>query len=150
MGRYNFSAQRVHRQATQLLRTRNNQYTYPPPWLKTIGEVPPAERLARPALQRNSKAGKKSSRIFSPVSLSYKEDELRWEYFNDHPWELARPRVILEDDGRDSERWDWGVELDVGLNRPRTGRQRDEFGRTDGVWERIRAAQAGRPLNGEA
>ena len=84
------------------------------------------------------------------MSLNYEEDRLRWEYFNDHPWELARPRVVLEDDGRDGEKWDWGVELDVGLHRPRGGQGPDEYGRTDRVWEEVRTSQAGRPLNGEA
>lgn len=87
--------------------------------------------------------------MFQPVNIGYEEDKLRWEYFNDHPWELARPRVVLENDGRDAEKWDWGVELDVSLNRPRGG-QTDEFGRTDGVWEQVMKSQSARPLNGES
>lgn len=94
-------------------------------------------------MQRPQKAGKKASRLFSPVKVSYEEDRLRWEYFNDHPWELARPRVILEDDGKDYQRWDWGhalcqpEEKDVGLR----GVQE---------WQEKQKAQANRPINGEA
>ncbi len=32
---------------------------------------------------------------------------LRREFFKDHPWELARPRMLLEDDGKDSQKTDW-------------------------------------------
>ena len=32
---------------------------------------------------------------------------LRKEFFKDHPWELARPRLIIEDDGKDSQTTDW-------------------------------------------
>jgi small subunit ribosomal protein S23 len=88
--------------------------------------------------------------MFQPVKVKYEEDKLRWEYFNDHPWELARPRIVLENDGRDSEKWDWSVELDVALNRPGQKRGADEFGRTDVDWENLMKTQAGRPLNGEA
>lgn len=41
----------------------------------------------------------------------YEEDKLRMNFFQDHPWELARPRVILEDDGKDGQKVDWS-ELD--------------------------------------
>ena len=74
---------------------------------------------------------------------------MRWEYFNDHPWELAKPRVVLENDGKDMSRWDWSVELDVSLNRPKAA-ERDELGRTTEDWERTTNSQATRPLNGEA
>jgi len=45
--------------------------------------------------------------MFQPMSIVYPEDRLRSEFFGDHPWELARPRVILENDGKDGEKWDW-------------------------------------------
>lgn len=45
--------------------------------------------------------------MFQPAKISYPEDRLRAEFFGDHPWELARPRVILEDGGADSKPWDW-------------------------------------------
>lgn len=41
------------------------------------------------------------------MPIVYPEDKLRNEFFGDHPWELARPRVILENDGKDGEKWDW-------------------------------------------
>ena len=45
--------------------------------------------------------------MFMPMKINYKEDQLRSEFFGDHPWELARPRVVLEDGGRDWETDDW-------------------------------------------
>ena len=45
--------------------------------------------------------------MFQPMPIVYPEDKLRSEFFGDHPWELARPRVILENDGKDGEKWDW-------------------------------------------
>jgi small subunit ribosomal protein S23 len=45
--------------------------------------------------------------MFQPVEIAYPEDNLRDTFFNDHPWELARPKVVIEDSGNDSKRWDW-------------------------------------------
>jgi len=68
--------------------------------------MPPSERLTRPALQRG-KRNKKTSRMFQPITIAYPEDKLREEFFGDHPWELARPKVVLEDDGKDFHKHDW-------------------------------------------
>ena len=154
MGRYNLAPQRVHTYATQLI--QNKRLPTPPPWYNTIGTVPPAERLVRPPLQRSQipgakvPGGRKKSRLFKPLQLHYQEDSLRWEYFNDHPWELARPRVVLENDGRDQERNDWAVPLDHALTRPRSGATGDDGTKLDEQWDRIRHRQAGRPINGES
>ncbi|KAH9808841.1 Mitochondrial ribosomal protein S25 [Teratosphaeria destructans] len=148
MGRYNFAPQKVYRRATQLLQAKRIQS--PPPWYSVIATNPPSERLTRPPLQRSQKPGKKASRLFKPIKLQYEEDGLRWEYFNDHPWELARPRVLLEDDGRDHEKWDWSVPLDHALNRPVAGTVNDEGVMLDDVWDQQYDSQCARPINGEA
>ncbi|KAI7363048.1 hypothetical protein KC328_g18941, partial [Hortaea werneckii] len=114
MGRYNLAPQRVNQKATQLLSSK--RLPNPPPWYHISSTVPPSSRLDRPPLQRSQipghkpPGGKKKSKLFKPLQLKYEEDRLRWEYFNDHPWELARPRVVLENDGRDAERWDCVVQ----------------------------------------
>lgn len=105
MGRYNFAPQRVYQAATRLLETK--RITVPPPWYEVVHNLPPSERLVRPALQGARSKGKKASRLFQPVKLEYAEDELRSEFFGDHPWELARPRQVLEDDGKDYQKYDW-------------------------------------------
>lgn len=50
----------------------------------------------------------KPSNLFKPMGLVYPEDQLRKEFYDHHPWELARPKVVLEDTGRDGQGWDWG------------------------------------------
>lgn len=45
--------------------------------------------------------------MFMPAELKYPEDQLRTEFFGDHPWELARPKIVLEQSGNDSKDWDW-------------------------------------------
>ena len=62
---------------------------------------------------------KKASKLFQPTNIVYKEDRLRSNFFGDHPWELARPRVILENDGKDYEKNDWSNLSQPG--RPVTG-----------------------------
>lgn len=144
MGRYNLAPTTVQRHAAALLQAQ--RLTHPPPWYQAISQVPPPQKLVRPPLQRTQRPGKKSSGLFKPAKVGYEEDQLRWEYFNDHPWELARPRVVLENDGRDRERWDWGVPLDVSLNPPTNYEGVEKRER----WKRVCEDQAGRPLNGEA
>ncbi|KAK7511137.1 mitochondrial 37S ribosomal protein mS23 [Phyllosticta citriasiana] len=112
MGRYDFTASRVHRAATELLATQRLQA--PPPWYNIVADYPPAQTLVRPLQRvgrpqdfRKGKNAKKPSKMFQPMPLRYEEDRLRLEFFSDHPWELARPRVILEDSGNDSKHWNW-------------------------------------------
>lgn len=111
MGRYNFAPQRVHQAATRLLQVRSaargGASQPPPPWYTVIGNLPPSERLVRPPLQPARRKGRKASKLFQPVNLKYEEDQLRLDFFGDHPWELARPRQIVEDDGKDYQKFDW-------------------------------------------
>ncbi|GAM87204.1 hypothetical protein ANO11243_052260 [Dothideomycetidae sp. 11243] len=106
MGRYDFAPQRVHRAVTRLHEA--NRIRTLPPWYDSVGTYPPSERLVRPALQvgRAKKTGR-ASRMFKPVQITYPEDKLRETFFGDHPWELARPRTVLENDGKDYQRQEW-------------------------------------------
>lgn len=56
--------------------------------------------------KRNRKI-RKPSKLFAPQRLEYEEDRLRKTFYQDHPWELARPRIVLENDGKDGQRVDW-------------------------------------------
>ena len=101
---------RVYQTASLLLESKS--ISQPPPWFKTIGSIPPSERLTRtqPAQHRapNSKSRtRKPSKMFKPQVIDYEEDRLRREFYGDHPWELARPRIVLENDGKDGYRCDW-------------------------------------------
>ena len=110
MGRYNFAAARVRSSVSALLET--NRLPAPPPWYDVTSQIPPSEVLVRP-LQHvpsvSTRRNKRPSRMFQPAQISYPEDKLRQRFFQDHPWELARPRVVLENDGHDSKNWDWGT-----------------------------------------
>jgi len=61
---------------------------------------------------------------------------------------------VLEDGGRDREKWDWGVELDFALRRPGEGVKRrvgqGAQARTAGEWDALWRRVSGRPVNGEA
>ncbi|KAK2625107.1 hypothetical protein QTJ16_005476 [Diplocarpon rosae] len=106
----NLKPSRVYQTASQLLET--SSISQPPPWFQSIGSIPPTEILTRTQpvqhreVNRRSKI-RKPSKMFKPQAIVYEEDKLRLQFFGDHPWELARPRVVLENDGKDSQRWDW-------------------------------------------
>jgi small subunit ribosomal protein S23 len=48
------------------------------------------------------------------MNITYPEDKLRKEFFGDHPWELARPKTLLEDSGNDAKYWSWDKIEQVG------------------------------------
>lgn len=110
MGRYDLRPLRVHQAATQLLATERMHAA--PPWYEIIGNVPPAQALVRTQpiqhhQKRTKSKARKPSKMFQPQIIVYEEDVLRKEFFGDHPWELARPRVVLENDGKDWHHDDW-------------------------------------------
>lgn len=90
-----------------------------PVWYNVVESIPPAEIVTRTyppqhkVIKESSKT-RKPSRLFQPQALVYEEDDLRRQFYTDHPWELARPRMIIEMDGRDAERYDWSK----GLRQP--------------------------------
>ncbi|KAL5593979.1 hypothetical protein BROUX41_001031 [Berkeleyomyces rouxiae] len=84
-----------------------------PPWFDVLHTVPPSEILSRPiAVQLNEdkralKRPGKPRNLYKPQQIRFPEDALRATFYKDHPWELARPRQILETDGCDAYRVDW-------------------------------------------
>ncbi|KAI1269351.1 37S ribosomal protein S25 [Xylariaceae sp. FL1019] len=110
---------RVYQTATQLLdhRIRPSLRVQKPVWYNAVESIPPSEMLTRPLPPQhkipNSRT-RKPSRLFQPQHLVYEEDALRRNFYKDHPWELARPRMIVEMDGRDAEHYDWSK----GLRQP--------------------------------
>ena len=107
MGRYDFRAIRVRQTAKALYDAKRVPDL--PPWYNTVGNIPPSEALARPVLRAPVVRGKarKPSRMFQPLAIHHPEDKLRSEFFGDHPWELARPRLVVEDSGNDAKVYDW-------------------------------------------
>lgn len=118
MGR-NFRAARVLQRATDAAgiplfastgTTRGRVNAKPPAWFKAVQMVQPSETLTRPyPIQHGAPDPRRRAprSLYKPTKLVYPEDELRQTFYRDHPWELARPRVIMELDGKDARYVDW-------------------------------------------
>ncbi|KAL4809024.1 37S ribosomal protein S25, mitochondrial [Aspergillus unguis] len=125
MGKYNLAALRV-RQSTVQAHFAGKKGSLPC-WTSVVRDIPPTEVLVRKqpeqhqlvrqrmdwgnkpvfeVVEKRTKS-KKPSRMYLPVEIKYEEDQLRKEFFRDHPWELARPRILVESTGKDSEKYDW-------------------------------------------
>jgi len=111
MGRHDLRPLRLHQTANQLL--ASERISSLPNWYGVICAIPPAQTLVRTQPLQHSQRpwtrtkARKASKLFQPTKIGYEEDKLRRNFFSDHPWELARPRVILENDGKDYEENDW-------------------------------------------
>ncbi|RMZ66286.1 37S ribosomal Rsm25 [Pyrenophora seminiperda CCB06] len=107
MGRYDFRALRVRQTAQALFDAKRT--TSLPQWYHVVGNIPPSETLARPILRspKMRQAARKPSKLFKPLPITYPEDKLRRDFFAHHPWELARPRLVVEDSGNDARGYDW-------------------------------------------
>lgn len=129
MGKINLTALRVRQTAINQLASGKTKKL--PQWVDVVGDVPPTQvlvrnqppqhQLFRQRVKTNAKGKqevvfeaqekpvkpKKASRMFQPVEIKYEEDQLRREFFRDHPWELARPRILVEGTGKDFEQHDW-------------------------------------------
>ena len=91
------------------------------PWIQAVADIPPAEILTRPYPIQHSerqtarvKPGRQAPGIYRPTRIVHPEDELRRDFYRDHPWELARPKLVLELDGQDGRFRDWSK----GLRQP--------------------------------
>ncbi|KAB8068738.1 37S ribosomal protein S25, mitochondrial [Aspergillus leporis] len=130
MGKYNLTALQVRQTAIQQKAAK--KISRLPQWADVVRDIPPAQVLVRIQPQQHQLVRqrvktppgaskpqvvfeaqekrvnpKKASRMFQPVEIKYEEDQLRKEFFRDHPWELARPRVVLESSGKDYENYNW-------------------------------------------
>ena len=100
-------ASQVHKQASRL--TRAGFIKTPPVWYEAVLEhpplpLPPREPPARTTYDSSSSPG--SSQAFAsvtkktqgsrPLSITYVEDDIRRQFFRDHPFEAFRPRTLTE------------------------------------------------------
>ncbi|PHH72987.1 hypothetical protein CDD80_4108 [Ophiocordyceps camponoti-rufipedis] len=90
-----------------------------PAWFDVVKSIPPTEAGIRPVMPRDwsSVTSRQPRNLYKPQKLLFLEDKLRNIFYRDHPWELARPRVIAETDGKDHLRCDWSK----GLRQPGVG-----------------------------
>ncbi|KXX73652.1 hypothetical protein MMYC01_209523 [Madurella mycetomatis] len=92
----------------------------PAPWVEAVRLIPPAEVLTRTYPVQHTKpkpmrhGGRQAPNIYRPTRIVHPEDRLRQEFYRDHPWELARPKLVLELDGQDARMRDWSK----GLRQP--------------------------------
>ncbi|KAK0674408.1 mitochondrial ribosomal protein S25 [Cercophora samala] len=117
-------ASRVHRTATETLASTvyPNTYNPSPPWVTALANIPPSEIWTRPypaqhaltpnRLPKSRKTPPKN--LYRPTKIVFPEDKLRRAFYADHPWELARPKLLMEIDGMDARYRDWSK----GLRQP--------------------------------
>lgn len=117
-------ASRVHQTATESLASTVYPKTYnpSPPWVAALANIPPSEIWTRPypaqhallpvRLPKSRKTPPKN--LYRPTKIEHPEDRLRKQFYSDHPWELARPKLLMEIDGKDARYWDWSK----GLRQP--------------------------------
>lgn len=79
---------------------------------------PHFEKLARIAQRESEKLNEfiktrskpvrvRTRHLYEPVHLKFMEDEIREIFYKQHPWELARPKLIVENSGDDHVTQDW-------------------------------------------
>lgn len=59
--------------------------------------------------QAGNKRSTNSRHLYTPKTITYFEDSIRSLFFEQHPWELARPKLLVETDGKDSTRTNWNT-----------------------------------------
>ncbi|CDO94562.1 unnamed protein product [Kluyveromyces dobzhanskii CBS 2104] len=107
-----------------------------PAWYNVIAKVPPTKKFARAPQLINPKNGKSrtvlpdysnwkansaglyktrpnhlekkdsASKLYQPSKLVYIEDKLRKLFFQQHPWELSRPKILVENT-LETQEYDW-------------------------------------------
>ncbi|KAG5354567.1 37S ribosomal protein S25 [Yarrowia sp. B02] len=84
----------------------------------TYQHKPHFEKLARIAQKESSKLNEyirtrskpvrvRTRHLYEPVHLKFLEDEIREIFYAQHPWELARPKMVVENSGDDHVTQDW-------------------------------------------
>jgi len=99
-------ASQVHKQASRLLKA--GYLKREPVWFQAVLEHPPLPLPARAPPSRSGfdlpRSLKKPAAIAEkPLAVSYLEDELRKQFFRDHPFEAFRPTTLLEGGGIEDE-----------------------------------------------
>ncbi|CCH41501.1 37S ribosomal protein S25, mitochondrial [Wickerhamomyces ciferrii] len=116
-----------------------------PAWYNVVGQTPPIKNFIRqPRFEhpikekvvtppkkgdinfngRKTKLYKTSHHeqkrdVYNIPKLKFVEDQLRQLFYEQHPWELARPRILLENTGEDIKNQDWSSIIQI--NKPLDG-----------------------------
>jgi small subunit ribosomal protein S23 len=80
-----------------------------PVWYQPVLNTPPMTDFARrPAQTHQVRSWNRPNDLREIQSLHRGlESHLRTKFYKEHPWELARPRIVVEEDGADYVRQDW-------------------------------------------
>ncbi|TEB38931.1 hypothetical protein FA13DRAFT_418979 [Coprinellus micaceus] len=96
-------ANQVHQQVSRLM--QGNLIRREPVWYKAVLDnpplaLPPKTPPARTAYDKKPtlKEGKAYPQNPKPLPIHYIEDDLRRQFFRDHPFEAFRPRTLVESD----------------------------------------------------
>jgi small subunit ribosomal protein S23 len=101
-------ASQVHKQAARLMRTE--YLSEEPVWFKAVLEhpplpLPPRKTALRTAYDlpppRKQSAATKKMKPYTPrpLPISYIEDDVRRQFFKDHPFQAFRPTSLVEGAG---------------------------------------------------
>lgn len=108
-----------------------------PAWFDVVTNHPPASDFTKkPKVILNQKysdphqykarnqtrikpRAKNASKVHAVPTISLFEDKLRDLFYEKHPWEFSRPKILIENDGNDNEKCDWSHMLQ--LHKPLDG-----------------------------
>lgn len=87
--------------------------------LASIEAVEPQERVPETGyyVTRAKRRSANTAPLFKARDIVYEEDGIRQYFFEQHPWELARPKLLVETDGKDAARADWSRLDQAGARR---------------------------------
>lgn len=60
-----------------------------------------------------TKIKRQENDIYRPIKLKFLEDELRNLFYQQHPWELADPKLLIENTGNDAAKQDWSSIIQI-------------------------------------
>jgi small subunit ribosomal protein S23 len=80
-----------------------------PVWYQPVINTPPMTDLSRKAAQTHRPRPWSRPNDIREIQQIQQGIELRFRtrFYKEHPWELARPRIVVEEDGADYARQDW-------------------------------------------
>jgi small subunit ribosomal protein S23 len=99
-------ASQVHQQVSRLMKA--NFIQRPPVWYNAVlahpplplpAKAPPARTPYDAKPQEPTKASNPKNPPIKPLPIYYVEDDIRRQFFRDHPFEAFRPRTLTEAEG---------------------------------------------------
>ena len=108
----------------------------PPAWFNVIAKHPPRKKFTREPILNDPVTGKSrvkslnikdgvnrrglyktranlkdktpsTNMLYRPAKLVYLEDQLRQLFYEQHPWERSRPKILIENTNMSKQNYDW-------------------------------------------